>query len=65
MARNTRIDGGKREKNSPGDEPDWQHDADHHTEETDEKVGVQSIDVFDFAIIGIEDRNGPSQEARG
>ena len=65
MARNTRIDGGKREKNSPGYEPDWQHDSDHHTEETDEKVAVQSIDVFDFAIIGIIDRNRPSQEARG
>jgi hypothetical protein len=65
MARDVRIDGGKREKNSPGEEPDWQHDADHHAEETDEKVAVQSVDILDLAIIRIEDGNGPSQEARG
>ena len=65
MARNARIDGGKREENSPRHEPDWQHDADHHSEETDKKVAVQSVDVLDFTIIRLEDRYRPSQEARG
>ena len=55
MARNTRIDRGEREKNSPGYEPDRQHDADHHAEETDEKVTVQPVDILDLTIIRIKD----------
>ena len=65
MARNARIDGGKREENSPRYEPDWQHDADHHAQETDIEVAIQSVNVLDFTIIRIVDRYRPSQEARG
>jgi hypothetical protein len=65
MARNARIDGGKWEENGPRYEPDWQHDADHHAEETDIKVAVQSINVLDITIIRLEDRYRPSQEVRG
>jgi hypothetical protein len=65
MARNSRIDGGKGEKNNPRYEPDWQHDADHHAKETEIKVAIQSIDVLDLTIIRLEDRYRPSQEARG
>jgi hypothetical protein len=65
MARDARIDGSKREKNSPRYEPDWQHDADHHAEETDIKIAVQSVDILDFTIIRLEDRYRPSEEARG
>jgi len=65
MARNARIDGGKRKENSPSYEPDWQHDADHHAEETDIKVAVQSVNVLDVTIIRLEDRYRPSQEVRG
>jgi len=65
MARNARIDGGKREENSPRYEPDWEHDADHHAEETDIKVAVQSVNVLDITIIRLEDRYGPCQAVRG
>jgi len=64
MAGNARIDGRKREENSPGYKPDWQHDADHHAEETDKKVAVQSVYVLDLAIIRLENGYRPSQEAR-
>ena len=65
MARNARIDGGKREENSPRYEPDWQHDANHHAEETDIKVTVQSVYILDLTIVRLEDRYRPSQEAGG
>ena len=65
MASNGRLDGGKREENSPRYEPDWQHDADHHAEETNIKVAVQSVNILDLTIIRLEDRYRPSQEARG
>jgi hypothetical protein len=65
MARNARIDGGKGEENSPRYEPDWQHDADHHAEETDIKVAVQSVYILDLTIVRLEDRYRPSQEASG
>ena len=64
MTVNRGMDGCHRKKNDPGYEPDWQHDADHHAQETKEKVAVQSIDIFDLGIIRVEDRSKPSQEAR-
>jgi len=64
MARNARIDRGEREKDGPGYEPDWNHNADHHAQETDIKVTVQSIRIFDHAIIHLEDRNEPPKKAR-
>jgi len=61
---NRAMDGCHRKKNGPGYEPDWQHDADHHAQETKKKVAVQSIDVHDLGIIRVKDRIEPSQEAR-
>jgi len=63
MTRNIRIDGREGEKDSPGYEPGWYRDADHHAQETDKKVAVQSVDLFDILIIGIEKGRDPSQEA--
>ena len=65
MTSDLRMDRCKREKNSPGHKPDWQHDADHHTEETEKEVAVQSVDILDLVKICIEDRSDPSQQARG
>jgi len=61
---NCAMDGCHRKKNGPGYEPDWQHDADHHAQETEEKVAVQSIGILDLGIIRVKDRSKPSQEAR-
>lgn len=61
---NRGMDGCYRKKNDPGYEPDRQHDADHHAQETNKKVAVESIDILDLGIIRIKDRSEPSQEAR-
>jgi hypothetical protein len=58
------VDGCGRKKNGPGYEPDWQHDADHHAQETNEKVAVEPIDILDLGIIRVKDRRDPSQESR-
>jgi hypothetical protein len=62
VSSNLGTGGSEREKNEPGYKPDRQHDADHHAQETDEKVAVQSVDVLDLAIVRIVDRNEPPQE---
>ena len=54
------MDGCEREKNGPGYKPDRQHDADHHAEETDIEVAVQSVDFLDLVKIRFEDRREPS-----
>ena len=54
------MDGCEREKNNPGYKPDRQHDADHHAEETDKEVAIQSVDILDLVNIRIEDGNKPS-----
>jgi hypothetical protein len=64
MTSNVRVDQSEGEKNSPRYEPNREHDADHHTQETDKKVAVQSIDILNTAIICIKDRNKPSKEMR-
>ena len=64
MTGNSRMDRRHGKKDGPGYEPNWQHDADHHAQETDEKVAIQSIDILDLDIIRVKDRNKPSQEAR-
>src|SRR5260221_1186286 len=61
---NRGMGGCDRKKNGPGYEPDWQHDADHHAQETNKKVAVESIDILDLGIIRVKDRSEPSQEAR-
>ena len=65
MASDFRVDGCKREKNKPGYKPDREHDAGHHTEETEKEVAVQSVDIPDLVNVCLIDRNEPSQEARG
>lgn len=52
-----------RQKNGPGYEPDWQCDADHHPQETNEEVAVQPVDILDLDIVHVPDRNEPSQDA--
>ena len=49
------MDSRERDKNSPGQKPDRQHDANHHAEETDKEVAIQSIDILDLVKIRIED----------
>jgi hypothetical protein len=60
MTSDFRMDGCEGEKDNPGKKPDRQHDADHHAEETDKKVAVQSVDILDLVKIRIEDRSEPS-----
>lgn len=55
MTRNCRMDRCHGKKNGPGYEPDWQHDADHHAQETDEKVAIQPVDILDLDIIRVKD----------
>jgi hypothetical protein len=55
MTRNCRMDRRCGKKNGPGYEPDWQHDADHHAQETDEKVAIQPVDILDLGIIRVKD----------
>lgn len=55
MTRNCSMDRRRGKKNGPGYEPDWQHDADHHAQETDEKVAIQPVDILDLGIIRVKD----------
>ena len=60
MTRDLGMDRCKRKKNSPRYEPDGQRNADHHTQETYEKVAVKPVDIFDFGVIRVKDRSEPS-----
>ena len=45
------VDRREGKKNSPGYEPDGQHDANHHAQETDEKIAVEPVVFLDLAIV--------------
>jgi hypothetical protein len=61
MTSNPGVNGGEGEKNGPRYEPNREHDADNHAQETDKEVAVQSIGILNPAIVCVKHRNKPSK----
>ena len=53
------------EKDSPSNEPDGEEHLGHHTKESDEEVGIQTVYTFDIFDIGPPYRKRPGEEILG
>lgn len=56
------IDGCKGKENSPGHEPDREEDDGHHSQETNEKIGIETVDAFNVFIVCSPHDQRPSEE---